>query len=148
MKAYRIHGKNGVQFEDMEPQETCNYDVVDLKLPEGANIITVGGARDTLRRVKLKGNAYTHLETLEDKPILRIEAQRDFMTVGTNDFVELEYEIVEADQHCDFDTICTYNAPDNIYHVNYVNGRYQLTDLYSSQIISKQDAMKYKAKWG
>ena len=148
MQAYRIHGKNGVQFEDTEPQETCVYDVVDLKLPEGASIITVGGARDTLRRVKLQGNAYTHLETLDDKPILRIEAQREYLAAGTNDFVELEFTVVEADQRCDFDTICTYYAPDNIYRINYVNGRYQLTDLYSSQIISKQEAMKYKAKWG
>ena len=148
MQAYRIHGKNGVQFEDTEPQETCVYDVVDLKLPEGATIISVGGARDTLRRVKLKGNAYSHLETLDDKPILRVEAQREYLAAGTNDFVELGFTVVEADQRCDFDTICTYYAPDNIYRINYVNGRYQLTDLYSSQIISKQDAMKYKAKWG
>ncbi len=148
MRAYRIHGKNGVQFEDMEPQESCTYDIVDLKLPEGANIITVGGARDTLRRVKLKGNSYTHLETLEDKPILRMEAQRENLVASTNDFVELDFVVVEENLRCDFDTICSYNAPDNIYHVNYVNGRYQLTDLYGSQIISKQEAMKYKAQWG
>ena len=148
MQAYRIHGKNGVQFEDTEPQENCTYDIVDLKLPEGSNIIYVGGARDTLRRVKLKGNSYTHLETLDDKPILRVEAQREYLTAGTNDFVELKFTVVEENLQWTFDTICSYDAPDNIYHVNYVNGRYQLTDLYSSQIISKQEAMKYKAKWG
>ena len=148
MQAYRIHGANGVQFEDTEPQATCTYDVVDLKLPDGASIISIGGARDTLRRVKLKGNAYTHLETLDNKPILRIEAQREYLISGTNDFVALEFTVVEENLRCDFDTICTHEAPDNIYHVNYVNGRYQLTDLYGSQIISKQDAMKYKAKWG
>ena len=148
MRAYRIHGKNGVQFEDTEPQETCVYDVVDLKLPEGSSIIHVGGARDTLRRVKLNGNAYSHLETLEEKPILRIEAQREYLTAGTNDFVTLKYVVLEENLRCDFDTICSYTSPDNIYHVNYVNGRYQLTDLYGSRVISKQDAMKYKAKWG
>ena len=148
MQAYRIHVKNGVQFEDTEPQETCIYDIVDLKLPEGANIISVGGARDTLRRVKLKDNSYTHLETLEDKPILRVEAQREYLAAGTNNFVELDFVVVEENLRCDFDTICTYNAPDNIYRVNYINGRYQLTDLYGRQIISKQEAMQYKAKWG
>lgn len=148
MQAYRIHGKNGVQFEDTEPQETCIYDVVDLKLPEGANIIFVGGARDTLRRVKLKDNEYTHLETLEDKPILRVEAQREYLAAGTNNFVELEFVVVEENLRYNFDTICKYDAPDNIYRVNYINGRYQLTDLYGSQIISKQAAMKYKAQWG
>ena len=148
MQAYRIHGKNGVQFEDMEPQESCTYDIVDLKLPEGASIISVGGARDTLRRVKLKGNAYTHLETLEDKPILRIEAQREYLVVSTNDFVALDFSVVEENLQWNFETICTYDAPDNVYHVNYVNGRYQLTDLYGSQMISKQEAMQYKSKWG
>lgn len=148
MQAYRIHGKNGVQFEDMEPQETCTYDIVDLKLPEGASIISVGGARDTLRRVKLKGNSYTHLETLDGKPILRVEAQREYLTANTNDFVVLNFTVVEENLQCTFDTICTCNTPDNIYHVNFVNGRYQLTDLYGSQIISKQEAMQYKAKWG
>ena len=148
MQAYRIHGKNGVQFEDMEPQESCTYDIVDLKLPEGASIISVGGARDTLRRVKLKGNAYTHLETLEDKPILRIEVQREYLMVSTNDFVALDFSVVEENLQWNFETICTYDAPDNVYHVNYVNGRYQLTDLYGSQMISKQEAMQYKSKWG
>lgn len=148
MQAYRIHVKNGVQFEDTEPQETCTYDIVDLKLPEGANIMSVGGARDTLRRVKLKDNEYTHLETLDDKPILRVEAQREYLAAGTNNFVELEFVVVEENLHCDFDTICRYEAPDNIYRVNYINGRYELTDLYGSQRISKQEAMKYKAQWG
>ena len=75
-------------------------------------------------------------------------AQREYLAAGTNDFVVLDFTVIEENLQCTFDRICTYEAPDNIYHVNYVNGRYQLTDLYSSQIISKQEAMKYKAQWG
>ncbi len=148
MQAYRIHGKNGVQFEDDEPQEACVYDIVDLKLPEGAAVLQTGGGRCTLRRVRLPGNSYSHLETLDDKPILRIEAQRAHLVLNTNDFVELDFELLEENLRCDFEIVCSHDAPDNRYCVTFSNGRYRLADLYGSRPISRQEAMCRKAEWG
>jgi len=54
---------------------------------------------------------------------------------------------LQEDIRCDFEELCKKNAPDNIYHVTYSEGRYRLTDMYGSKIITKQEAMQYQAEW-
>ena len=148
MIASRIHELNGFMFDDTEPRKSCTYDIVNLKLPEGAQIFDFGGAPDVLRRIRLPGNAYTHLETRDDRPVLVHEAIKDGVGISTTDWVDLDYELVEENLRCDFECLVSRVAPDNIFRVNYANGKYWLTDLYERRIISKQEAMKYQAQWG
>ena len=80
MQAYRIHGKNGVQFEDTEPQETCTYDIVDLKLPEGLRTIKEYAFADCI------GLAYLHLpaslETIEDAALYLTYKAEQYLVKG------------------------------------------------------------------
>lgn len=148
MKAYRIHVKGGgYQFDDMEPRESCTYDIVDLKLPIGAVISSAGGAKDTLMRVKLAGNTKAHLETNGDDPVLMIEMQKGLMILSTNEFIKLKYDVIESNLTCDFSPVCSKETADNIYRIIYMNGRYYLTSLYDMKAISRQEAMKYQTAW-
>ncbi len=148
MRAYRIHENNGgYVFDDSEPRRACVYDLVNLKLPEGAVIFDFGGADDVLRRIKLPNNNYTHLETDHGEPYLVAEAIKNGIGISTNERILLEYDVIEENLHCDFECICRKMTADNIYNINYLNGKYWLDDLYERRIISKSEAMKYKAAW-
>lgn len=149
MKAYRIHEEDGsFNFEDQPPRKNCVYDVVNLKLPQGAAILDFGGAPDILKRIRLENNEYTHLETRDSEPVLVAEAVKNGIGIPTTRCIKLEYIPLQEDIRCDFEELCKKNAPDNIYHVTYSEGRYRLTDLYGSKIITKQEAMKYQSEWG
>lgn len=149
MKAYRIHEENGgFTFDDTEPRRACTYDIVNLRLPEGAVIFNFGEAPDVLCRIKLADNTYTHLETDQSQPFLVGEAIKNGVGLNTSDRILLEYVPVEENLRCDFECLATYHAPDNIYHLNYVDGKYWVDDLYERRIVSKQEAMRCKAAWG
>lgn len=148
MKAYRIHEEDGsFTFEDQPPRRNCVYDVVNLKLPQGAVILDFGGAPDILKRIRLEHNEYTHLETIDSEPVLVAEAVKNGIGIPTTRYTKLEYIPLQEDIRCDFEELCKKNAPDNIYHVTYSEGRYRLTDMYGSKIITKQEAMRYQAEW-
>ena len=147
MKAYRIHEKNGYMFEDTEPRKACVYDIVNVKLPQGAQIFDFGGAEDVLKRIRIKDNSYTHLDTYDNEPVLVHEAIKNGISISTNDWVTLKYDVVEETLRCDFECLASRQTPDNVLHVNYANGKYWLTDLYGRKIISKQEAMRYQAAW-
>lgn len=149
MKAYRIHEVNGgFTFEDTEPRRACTYDIVNIRLPEGAVILDFGGAPDVLRRIKLPGNTYTHLETDQSKPFLVAEAIKNGVGISTSERIPLEYVPIEENLRCDFECLAIHHAPDNIYHLNYANGKYWIDDLYERRIVSKQEALRCKASWG
>ena len=143
-----IHEEDGsFNFEDQPPRRNCVYDVVNLKLPQGAAILDFGGAPDILKRIRLENNEYTHLETRDSEPVLVAEAVKNGIGIPTTRYTKLEYIPLQEDIRCDFEELCKKNAPDNIYHVTYSEGRYRLTDMYGSKIITKQEAMRYQAEW-
>lgn len=148
MKAYRIHEKDGsFSFDDQEPRRACVYDVVNLKLPKGAVILDFGGAPDVLKRIRLSNNEYTHLDTADNEPVLVAEAVKDGIGLATTRYTKLEYIPLQEELVCDFEELCKKTASDNIYHVTYSEGRYRISDLYGSKIITKQEAMRYQAEW-
>lgn len=147
MQAYRIHEKHGYIFEDSEPRKHCVYDVVNVKLPEGALIFDFGGMRDVLRRIRLEHNTYTYLGSADNQPVLVEVVMRNGVNIPMKGGLPLEYEVVEENIVSDYDELAVRVADDNIYRVVYTAGRYHLYDLYGGKIITKGEAMQYKAEW-
>lgn len=148
MRAYRVHERNGYIFEDSEPEKSCVYDVVNVRLPAGALIFDFGGMRDVLRRIRLADNTYTYLGSEDNAPALFEVVMRDGVSLPMKSHMPLEYEVLERDVQSDYDELASRAEPDNIYRLVHSDGRYRLLDLYGSRIITKAEAMRCKGLWG